>query len=327
VKTVARAEGIAQALGARDFCIQRLKRMPWFMLPLRYFLQSLDTVAVLRRERPQLIITTNPPIVLPLVVYAFARWPKADLVIDSHTGAFTGKWRPFLFLHRFLSRRALATLVTNETLREQVAAWGASALVLEDRVPELPIVRTEPTNPCFTIVVVNSFARDEPVEEVLAAARGLSGFRFFITGGIPKGLTGLLEQAPSNVTFTGFLPRPDYVAMLSRADAIMVLTTRDLTMLCGAYEAVAVGKPLITSDWPVLRNYFSKGAVYIDNSAESIRRAALEVADQNQRLRDEMRELKSELSHHWNRQFEDFCNHINASLKLNDAAPLNTRHP
>jgi len=297
------------------------------MLPLRYLLQTIDTVAVLRRQRPRLVITTNPPILLPLVVYAFARWPRADLVIDSHTGAFIGKWKPFLFLHRFVSRRALVTLVTNETLREQVAAWGAFALVLEDRVPELPIVNSKQTNPSFSIVVVNSFAADEPVEQVLAAARGLPNFRFFITGRIPNGSTELLGQAPSNVTFTGFLPQSDYTAMLNRTDAIMVLTSRDLTLLCGAYEAVAVGKPLITSDWPVLRNYFSKGAVYVDNSAESIRRAVLEVADQNQRLRDEMRELKSELNQNWARRFVDFCNHIGFALKLNEAAPLNARHP
>ncbi len=301
--------------------------MPRVMLPLRYLLQSLETVAVLRRERPRLIITTNPPVVLPLLVYAVARWPKADLVIDSHTGAFGGKWRFFLFLHRFLSRRALATLVTNETLRAEVASWGAPVFVLEDRVPELPIFDTHQTNSCFSIAMISSFAPDEPIGEVLAAAGELPGFRFFITGRIPKRLTQLEAQAPTNVTFTGFLPRPDYVAMLSRADAIMVLTTHDATMLCGAYEAAAVGKPLITSDWSALRSYFSKGAVYVDNSAEDIRRAVLEIADQNQRLRSEMCELKSELTQHWNRRFEDFCKHVDTLLKLSDTVPPGTRLP
>jgi len=327
MKTVPRAEGIAQALDARDFRVERLKHMPRFMLPLRYLLQSLETVAVLRRERPRLIITTNPPVILPLLVYAFARWPKADLVIDSHTGAFSGKWKFFLFLHRFLSRRALTTVVTNETLREQVASWGAPVFVLEDRVPELPIFETEQTNSCFSIAMISSFAADEPLGEVLAAARELPGFRFFITGRIPKRLTQLVAEASRNVTFTGFLPRSDYVAMLSRADAIMVLTTHDATMLCGAYEAAAVGKPLITSDWSALRSYFSKGAVYVDNSAEGIRRAVLEIAEQNQRLRSEMCELKSELTQRWNRRFEDFCKYIDISLKPNDTVVPSRHHP
>ena len=309
-KTMPRTKGIAERLGARDFYIERMKGAPRIFVPLRYLLQSLDTLAVLWRERPELIVVSNPPIVLPLIAYAAARMLNAQLVIDSHTGAFDGKWKYFLSAHRFLSRRAAGTIVTNEPLRQMVQSWGAPAMVLEDRVPDLPV----PSDDRFKVVVVSSFAQDEPLEAVLAAAKTLPEYRFFVTGRAPKQMAPILAAAPRNVTFTGFVPRSDYVSLLHRADAVMVLVKRDLTLLCGAYEAVAVEKPLITSDWPVLKNYFSAGALYVDNSPESIRNAVLEADKSADRLRSEMRGLKRSLGRKWDDHFATVCAHIEEAL-------------
>ncbi len=309
-RTVPRSKGIARAMGARDFYIERLKGAPQFLLFVRYLLQTLETIVVLVRIRPRLIIAMNPPILLPLIVYAVARCTRARFIIDSHTGAFGGKWKRFIFLHRFLSRRALATLVTNEALRAQVASWGALALVLEDRVPDIPMDRPTSSNEHFTVGVINSFSGDEPMDAILTAARGLPECRLLITGRMPRGLAEQLGQVPPNVTFTGFLPDDEYVALLNRADALMVLVNRDLTLLCGAYEAVAVEKPLITSNWPVLKSYFSRGALYVDNTAESIQDAVKKAATCGEELSREMRELKRALNHHWNQRFETLCARI-----------------
>src|SRR5438128_8170971 len=107
MKEVPRSKGIAEALGIRDFYIERMKGAPRWLVPLRYLLQMLETLGVLWRERPKLIIVMNPPIVLPLIVFAACRLLNAEYIIDSHTTAITGKWRRVLFIHRFLSRRAL----------------------------------------------------------------------------------------------------------------------------------------------------------------------------------------------------------------------------
>jgi glycosyltransferase involved in cell wall biosynthesis len=75
---------------------------------------------------------------------------------------------------------------------------------------------------------------------------------------------------PPNVTLTGFLPTAAYGGLLSSADAVLALTTRDHTMLRGAYEAVYQGTPVIVSDWPLLREAFPAGAVHVDNTAAAI---------------------------------------------------------
>ena len=50
----------------------------------------------------------------------------------------------------------------------------------------------------------------------------------------------------------------------------MTLTTRDLTMQRGCYEALSLEKPIITSDWEILRESFGEAAVYVNNSPEAI---------------------------------------------------------
>ena len=62
---------------------------------------------------------------------------------------------------------------------------------------------------------------------------------------------------------TGFLDYNIYLDLLQKVDVIMDLTTDDKTMLSGAFEAVALEQPLITSDWIPLRRYFNKGTIYV----------------------------------------------------------------
>jgi hypothetical protein len=59
----------------------------------------------------------------------------------------------------------------------------------------------------------------------------------------------------------------------------MCLTTRDHTMQRGACEALSRGRPIITSDWPLLRSHFANAAAYADATPESIARAVREVRD------------------------------------------------
>jgi glycosyltransferase involved in cell wall biosynthesis len=270
-----RSESVANALGAAPIYIQIWKECCWVLLPIRYVLQGVRTWRVLRRIRPAIIGTMNPPILLPLLVWAYSRVYKVRFFMDSHTGALVGsRWGRFKRLHRFLSRRALTTIVTNPVLAAEVSGWGAPTYILELEIPEFE--PPEATSPCRdgSVVVINSFSSDEPLEAVLEAATMLPESHVYITGRVPAALAPSLAQSkPENVTYTDYLTDSDYLRLLYHAQAIMVLVTVDHTLLQGAAEAVAVGKPLITSDWPVLREYFRRGALYVDNTPPQVLRA------------------------------------------------------
>ena len=75
---------------------------------------------------------------------------------------------------------------------------------------------------------------------------------------------------------------------------MMSLTTHDHTMQRGGYEALALDKPLITSDWPVLRETFSAGTIYVDNSADAIAEAIMHARTEHLLLAAEMKCLRQE---------------------------------
>ena len=85
----------------------------------------------------------------------------------------------------------------------------------------------------------------------------------------------------------------------------MVLTTRNHTLQLGGCEAVAVGKPLITSDWPYLREVFPKGTVYVSDRAESIRAGVLEVRNRFEELAREVVALRKESQQEWDNRLQE----------------------
>jgi glycosyltransferase involved in cell wall biosynthesis len=91
-----------------------------------------------------------------------------------------------------------------------------------------------------------------------------------VTGKIKEHLTELVKATPENVVLTNFVPEEEYVELLRSVDVIIDLTTREDCLVCGAYEAVAAGKPLIASDTKAMRTVFNKGVLYTKNTADDI---------------------------------------------------------
>ena len=62
----------------------------------------------------------------------------------------------------------------------------------------------------------------------------------------------------------------------------------------GAYEAMALEKPLITSNWEILRNTFYYGTIHVNaNAAEIIAAVSQAKREQSQLTRD-MQKLRQE---------------------------------
>jgi glycosyltransferase involved in cell wall biosynthesis len=267
--------------------------------PVKYLLQAIKTLAELRRRRPQVVFVQDPPILASLIVWIYCRLANAHLIIDSHTDALLASWWQWSMpLHRFLSRRAICTIVTNDHLKDIVESWGAPAFVLAD-VPTRFRYRPYPLDGGFNVAMVGSFSYDEPRQCVFQAAEKLPDVQFYVTGSLDLSSASELASAPPNVHFTGFLPAEDYYGLLRSAHAVMVLTTEDHTLQWGACEAVSLGRPVITSDWPFLRSYFSKGTVYVDNSAEDIHRGIVEMRREWKQLSREVIELREEREREW----------------------------
>jgi glycosyltransferase involved in cell wall biosynthesis len=269
-----RTETLAAAFGLdARFVTTPWPKRPW-TVPLKYPWQTGATAAVLATADVGELWVMDPPLPAVATVAAAARLRRAPLVVDMHTVAFYAReWRLLRPLELPLLRRASAVLVTNESLAGQVRGWGAPAFVLPDPLPFVPAgVDASALEPDL-VTVVATYSKDEPIEILPTVARALPEARIAVTGRARGDLSGW----PPNLRPTGFLEDIEYWRQLARSAVVVVLTTRPETLLSGGYEALAVGRPLVTSDHAVLREYFGDAALYARDGHGSLE-VALRVA-------------------------------------------------
>jgi glycosyltransferase involved in cell wall biosynthesis len=295
-----RSEMFARELGGRLHCIHYLRFQSPRHAPFKYVLQGIHTLIVLVRERPRAVHVQTPPFCCGLVVLLYCAISGARFVTEYHSAAFEPIWRWAQPVQRLLARRAAMNIVTSEHWATLVRSWGGAALVMHDPFLDLPAGEPFPVAHGFTVAFAGTFAPDEPLNAVLEAASRLPDVHVYITGDTAKAPAGVLARAPANVTFTGFLhPNGEYVGLLRAVDAVMVLTTRDQTLQLAGCEAVAVGKPLITSDWPYLRDLFAAGAVFVAPTGESIRAGIADVIERHGELEREISAFREERQAEW----------------------------
>jgi glycosyltransferase involved in cell wall biosynthesis len=300
-----RSRVFARTLGIENihFVYSTLRRGA-LAAPKKYSYQAVQTLRLLFRERPEIVFVQSPPSFAVLFVYIYCLFSGGRFVVDAHSAAMLSPvWTRPGWLHHFLARRAVATIVTNEHFAVQIESWGARALVLRDIPTEFPEGGSYPgLNGGFNVVVVSTFAGDEPLDEVFQAAETMPDAHFYVTGKKSEAGPELLDRAPENVHFTDFLPDETYYGLMRSSDAVMCLTTRNHTMQRGACEALSLGKPIITSDWPLLRTYFSKGTVYVSNDSDGIRQGIQTMEDHYADYQTGINDLRTEQAEEWERQ-------------------------
>jgi glycosyltransferase involved in cell wall biosynthesis len=277
-ESCSRSDHMARELGGKSHMVY----LPRFgsratTILFKYVGQWFKTAGILRRERPDVVFVMTPPLVAALPAFWYARRHRKQVVLDAHSAAFLHpRWRRLLWLQRALCRRAATTLVHGERIAKFVRDAGGHATL----VPDVPITFPNPVpfpRPNgFVVAVVCSFNYDEPLAAILAAARLTPDVTFFMTGNPKHFPAHSLGELPPNLTLTGFVSTAAYGGLLAAADVVMTLTTRDHTMLRGAYEAIYQGTPVIVSDSALLRDAFPEGAAHVDNTPEGIA-GALEV--------------------------------------------------
>ncbi len=267
-----RSDNTARELGGQSYMVySEFLGSNYFTVLLKYFFQAIVTLSILFRDRPDVVFVMSPSVFATIPVYIHCKIFDARYVIDAHTGAFDHLiWKKVEFLQQFFCRKAIFSIVTNRGIARIIEDWGAEYVI----VPDVPIKCDKAKIPELTgkinVTLVNTFAQDEPVDQFLEATKNLSEIQFSVTGKLGKKQRVYLDLELKNVHFTDFLSEEDYAGLLQVSDLIVVLTTRDNTMQRGAYEAIYYGRPVVTSDWKVLRENFPMGAVFVKNSVEEI---------------------------------------------------------
>jgi glycosyltransferase involved in cell wall biosynthesis len=308
-----RSRVFAKELGIEAAFVYSTTRRGLVTAPFRYASQAVKTLFLLSRRRPRVVFVQSPPSFAVMFVALYCGLTGASFLVDAHSGAMQSPyWTRPRWLHALLARRAVATIVTNQRFADIIHGSGGRSLVIRDIPTTFPGGRGRSTGADFNVLVVNTFSADEPLSELVAAATEVPEATFHVTGDTRRGR--IPPGRPGNVRFTGFLPTEAYYDLMASSDAVMCLTTRDDTMQRGACEALSIGRPIITSNWPLLRDYFRKGTVHVDNGAIGIRDGVRAMMRDHSRYEAEIASLQVEQRREWVRALGSLVRLVDSSL-------------
>ncbi|MDW7646074.1 MAG: hypothetical protein SCI25_13650 [Desulfuromonadales bacterium] len=302
---------LSAALQAKFFELAEIDRIK---NPLRKYIRGIwQTYDILRQEKPRIVFCQNPSLILSLFLVLVKRPMGFRVCVDAHNAGLypaEGRSSLLMLLARIVQRLGDLTLVTNDNLCAIVVANGGRGFVLPDRIPSINKTPARPLRGKHNILFICSYGADEPYQAVFEAARNLpTDICIYVTGNYrKKGLEP--ESLPENVILTGFVPEQEYLDLLNSVDATIDLTTRENCLVCGAYEAVAVGKPMILSKTEALQKYFSLGAVYSGNTPSELEEAILKVLSEKNVLEKGVRELKIMREKEWDSMKKALEDHL-----------------
>jgi glycosyltransferase involved in cell wall biosynthesis len=276
----------------------------------RYLGQIGATLRLLWNERPRIVFVQNPSLLLAgLVLLWRSVFGRPQMVImDAHNEAvepYVNRSKVIRAVAHWALRRADFTLVTNRFLAEKVTAVGGRPVVLPDPLPDVAPAapKTLRDDEAIRVLVVATYAKDEPIGVVLEAARRLIGrVTFQVTGNFRRLDPAQVASVASNVELLGFVPEEEYWERMRAAHVVLDLTLMEDCLVCGAYEAVALGRPLVLSDTRALRDYFRLGALYCQADPGAVASALSLFRREYQRLTREVTSLRSILHAEWSTQ-------------------------
>lgn len=298
---------LSQQFGARLYLLECNSKNR----ALRYTILTLKTLKILAKEKAIYVFCQNPSIILALLLCLMKFIFKYVLIVDRHSNFIIDTNNKLIIkTHDLISDLTLKiadyTIVTNEALRNFVNSKDGHALVLQDKLPNLELGCKSLLNGKYNITFITSCSFDEPLEEVVTAFEKMnSTVNLYITGNYKNSrfCREYIKNKPSNIHFTGFLKEDDYQSQLLSSDALLVLTRFEYILTCGAYEGVALCKPLILSNTKTVRDYFTTGAVYCDPDPESIKAAVEECLNNLLIMQKQITEFKSEITVKWNNTY------------------------
>lgn len=287
---------------------------------VRYVKCSYTTLRLINLRKPSYVFVQNPSVVLGLIGLACSKVFRFSLIVDAHNSGinFDGRFEKVInLINRLIVRNSKFIIVTNEDIASVVRAKGGKPLILPDPLPSLPAIESSATSRLkkgnrLTAFCISSWGEDEPIEALIDAALNFShSVDFYFTGNYRKANFNISTKAlPENVHLLGFVDEYFYFSLLLDCDFTIDLTTRVDCLVCGAYESVAAGKPILLSDTKPQRAYFDKGAVFCSTNSVGIQAGIGDMLVNFNQYKTAIEFLKAEILEREELRREDFISSI-----------------
>ncbi len=264
----------------------------------RYLVCMLKTMLILFKVRPKVVFAQNPSVVLNYFLLLLKPLFRYRFVSDAHFAgveAFNGS-RLFQMVLNMNNRLSDAVIVTNNDHALRVEKIGGKAFVCEDPLPDISKYY-EPSQKNEKIVFfICSFDIDEPYEVAFNAAKLLynEGYRFYVSGNYRKADINPLNY--SHINFLGYVSESSFYSYLYKSQVVLDLTTNENCLVCGAYEAMAAKKPLVTSNRKILKSYFYQGTIFTEHDEQGIAQAVRYAYEQRNELKNDISKWTSQVA-------------------------------
>ncbi len=282
-------------------------------------------MSVLLRAGPGDVVFAQSPSIFLAWLAAFVRGFRGFvLVIDAHNAVpnYHGSGKRLLEpVVRYSTSRADLVIVTNDALADPIRAMGGSPVVLPDRLPDigsLPMPERFDGGELPVVTLICSFNWDEPIEAFIdASCSGDVPFILCITGRKEKA-GDLLRRRSDTIVFTDYLSDGEFEGLIGNSDLLVDLTVDDKVLVCGAYEAVSVGVPLVLVDSAAARRLFTAGVIFAENSVDGYRTALSKFFENRDRITGEMKSFRPVFEEEWEKAFQPIAAKVGAASGKTD---------
>ena len=262
----------------------------------RYAICCYRSLRIIWKRRPKVVFAPNPSLVLAYLVLILRSVFRYHLVIDAHYAGVIAPSR-YPFLQRVLdlcNQQADLVIVTNAVHSEHVKSVGGRALICEDPLPDIGRYGRAVSERSKDVFVICSFDVDEPYTNILEAAALLQpdGFVFWVSGNFKK--ARIKESDWPHVRFTGYVSDAEFYHRLAGAQVVVDLTEQENCLVCGAYEAMMLERPLVTSKTFALQKYFTGGTVFVHHQPQAIAEGIKLAYEKRAELREQIKDWKKQ---------------------------------
>lgn len=248
-----------------------------------YLRAALNTLKLqLSKNEPFIVQLPQGPLLAEAALIKKMRGCK--IVADVHSGfLIADNWKGKLLNEPFKPFLKLADLIlvhnfkALELLREDVVNKSLVVYPPWFMYSDEENLNREASEPY--LVIPASFAPDEPIKEIIEALAPELDVTIYITGNWRR-RPELRKYASHNIVFTGFLPRRNYISLISKAKGVISGTKREYTILWSAFEAVAYMRPLALNETAALKEVFGDYAFFFNlKDKDSILNCAWKLLD------------------------------------------------
>lgn len=242
---------------------------------LNYLKQTYVMIALVIRRSPNQVWVQLPPnfLVLFLLATRLIMRQQFRLIADCHNAAFRRPWLSVPFSIWSLNRCDLVVVHNADVLEQarNLEICEDLLLVIEDAPAYISQEASVEASDGGFVLVPCSFRDDEPIAELLAAAKECSDVEFVLTGPIHRAeKKGYVSLSSSNVKFAGFVDTREFDRLVWESSIVVGLTKIDGIQLSVAGEAIGAGKPLVLSRTETLQRLFGNTALFCANTGPAI---------------------------------------------------------